>query len=543
MSPGQSNTAAPDPARTGMVRDVWILFALILAATVTQWWLLKPPAFGDQLDYFSAAAALPDVSASHRRLRIGLLLPVWAFIRMFGYSEAAYYALPFLSLAFLTAATYLTGRILFGAAVGLLSASLILFNPYVLWDSSHLLPDVLATACITFAVFLAALCGRHRTAWSNKRIHVLLVLAGVFLGWSYLTREFTAVFFPLVPLLLRACRIPWRGLLYVGAGALALFGLELLWGALVYGDPFTRLNILTSRGSGGFDPEGARQFRETDPWRILGQLPILFHQRSGGMLHGALFGCALLGPLFWIFKKEELRNRFLFVWAWCFTCYVFFTLIGLAPILFNRPLLRMHKFRYWLPILPAVYIGGAAVLLYGWSRLKGMPRILRNTMIPFLILAPIAAYASYQGIGSISGSGAFVKNGSSHYRELRSFLRTHGSHWRWMWTDQGSGKAMSLVAPMYVKGFWGNPLWDGEIRYLNSGSHFLDREALTEGPVLVHHEVIQWRAPRRTVPDYLIVPDLRWKSVFLSSNRLLVLYSTGEIGEPELLFRVTPDDW
>ena len=91
--------------------DFLIVLALILLSVGLQAWFINPPVISDQLDYFffSKSFFSEPLAISHRSLRLGLIIPTAVFIKVFGYSEAAYYAMAFIGLAALVAGTYLIG--------------------------------------------------------------------------------------------------------------------------------------------------------------------------------------------------------------------------------------------------------------------------------------------------------------------------------------------------------------------------------------------------------------------------------------------------
>jgi len=529
--------------RTGPHRwttlDGAALAVLLLLAAVVQWWLLKAPVFGDQLDYFATAASLPDIDASHRHLRLGLLLPVWLLIRLFGYSEAAYYAVPFLSFLALGAGTYLVGRRLFGTGVASIATFLILFNPYVLWDSSHLLPDVLGTALLAFSLYVLLVGGERLERGYGRSGRGLLLLAGVLLGWSYLAREYTVILFPLVPIFFAIYRFRWREIAYVAAGAAAMLGVELAWGLAVYGDPLARLDILTSRGT-TWAPGVTRAFVEMDPLRNLGQLPLLFAQRAGGWFFLVVTASAVIGGTI---QSIRGRRRYLLLFVWVLVCYVFFTLVAFAPSIIERPFLRMHKFRYWLPILPPLFLLGTASLDAALRKSAVFVRPRWRVGVAWAVLAAVSLGAAYRGVGSIADSKSFLKNRTTRFEELRTFLRAHGYRWSAVWVDVGEGEALSLVIPIYLRDFWGRSIWDGTIRPINRGRSFVARDALDEGLLLIDSETLAWHGERASLPGYLRDPHQRFPVEFMSSDNSLSGYSVSGAEALDPFYRVDWSEW
>lgn len=425
----------------------WTLFFLFLVVgivSIVQILYLKPPAFGDQLDYFSTAANLPDVSATHRHLRIGLVFPVWLAIRIFGYSDLAYYSVVLFFVSALAGTTYLLGKRLFGIPVGVAAGLLIILNPYVFWDSSHLLPDIPAAACITAAVLCLIYGSDIEQLKSNHSNLWLFLLSGIFFGWGYLIREYTMLVFIVIPLLFMNYKINWKKLFSVGLGAFSMFTIEMIWGLIVYKNPFIR--IISSIG-----PRDTVKEYATEPLAILMNLPNFFLSRPAGEIFVILFFLFfIVGTIFSIKGHKDFRT--LLSWGGVF--WLFITLIGFLPLLVfgeGRVLLRIHKFRYWLPFIPPFMIGITAIV-YIFGR-DIVSRLIKIHGLGILFLISIFLPVSWIGMNGITHSGAFIKNGANHYWELRSFLQEEGHRWNTIWVDQGHGRALDIVLPMYTQTF------------------------------------------------------------------------------------------
>src|SRR5262249_15629193 len=89
---------------------------------------LRVPPPQDPLDYLQAAAdfprgltdpdAPPGADVTHQVLRFGLTLPTRLAIEVFGYSQAAYYAVPVVAALLLLVSVYALGCLLFSRTVG-----------------------------------------------------------------------------------------------------------------------------------------------------------------------------------------------------------------------------------------------------------------------------------------------------------------------------------------------------------------------------------------------------------------------------------------
>ncbi|MDX1555386.1 MAG: glycosyltransferase family 39 protein, partial [Xanthomonadales bacterium] len=180
----------------------------------------EPPILSDQLDYFSAAWALPDVSPTHRHLRVGLIWPVWLLTRIFGYSEFAYYGIPLLTRFLLGFATWWLGRQMFSARVGWAAGLLIMMTPGYTRVASQLLPDYFAGSLIALGV--ALIFWARSGAPRSMRWQLLALLAsGICVGWAYLAREYIVILFPCIGLGLLLLRTPLKGWVAFCSGAVA----------------------------------------------------------------------------------------------------------------------------------------------------------------------------------------------------------------------------------------------------------------------------------------------------------------------------------
>ncbi|MDP2966763.1 MAG: hypothetical protein Q8N39_12130 [Pelolinea sp.] len=85
--------------------DFILVLLLILVSIGLQAYFLNPPVISDQLDYFFHANSFfnKPLAITHRSMRLGLIIPTAVLIKIFGYSEAAYYAMSFIGMAALVA--------------------------------------------------------------------------------------------------------------------------------------------------------------------------------------------------------------------------------------------------------------------------------------------------------------------------------------------------------------------------------------------------------------------------------------------------------
>lgn len=489
-----------------------------------------PPMLADALDYFDTAWLLPDVEPTHRHLRIGLIWPLWALQRVFGYSEVAYYFLPWLACSALGFSTWWLGRVLFSARVGWVAALVVMLLPPYAAHLSLLLPDYLSAALFAFVVCLLCLARDRRDA-SASGVAWLMFMAGLLLGWSYLVREFVVLFFPAVGAMLLLQRTPPRLLIVFCAGAISMYLLEFAWGLLVHDDPFIRLQSGEAR-------QTALEF-STRAGEILVQFPTRFTPRSGGWLIAvpAVFGLVAM-----VVGLVRRHRAFTLLAMWGLYGWVLFTAIALLPVVFldeNTTYLRMHLFRYWSLILAPVFVAAAAggFAIYDWARQSGRPPL--SFVAAVIVVMPLVGVIL--GLIQIAPHPQFVRTNAVDYGEFREYVAGGGLPEK-VWMDTATTVSADKSLPMYMRSAAGfRTYWDGEVAHVNSGrSEWLDVSDIKGGYVVFDRSRSE-RIFNRATPDYFRDPESTWETVFRSSNgRILVLDPAQRIPAVELTVGVPP---
>lgn len=505
------------------------LFAL--AATLSFLVFREPPILSDQLDYFSAAWALPDTSATHRHLRVGLVWPVWALTRIFGYSEFAYYGVPLLTRFLLGFSTWWLGRQMFSARVGWTAGLLLMMTPAYTRVASQLLPDYFAGSLIALSIALIfwTRSGPPRAARTQ---FLALLASGVCVGWAYLAREYIVILFPCIGLGMLLLRTPLRGWVAFCIGAIATYCLELAWGLVVYGNPLVRFSASASPRE--TDWEFATEIPE-----ILALLPTAFSQYGGWWLPAfVVFG--LIAPIAFL-RHRHAGWRVLA--AWSLPGWIFFTTIALLPVLLfdqEAVYLRLHMFRYWSIIFPPIFIAGAAAVFALADQVRGRYGEVAGLLLSTLLIA-VPTWGTALGLKQVSTANSLMSATGHDYREFRSFMEMLDHPPDMLWMDQGSGVASSNSLPIYLRSPAGRPLWEGTIRFLNSSrSNWVDISEIDSGYVVLDRTRADVIFNNKT-PRYFLAPTRVWETVFRSSNgRILVLDPLGSPSETRSLTILHP---
>ena len=483
---------------------------------------LSPPILSDQMEYYFTATRFPylPVQPNHWSLRIGLILPVAVLYRIFGHAEITYYCLPFVSMTLLPIGVYFLGSKLFNRRTGFFSALWIFSIPNLMLESGQLLPDIPATACIVagFAMLVASRDLQKNTdsRITERKTFWFLFLTGALFGWAYLIKEYYVIFVLLIPLAFWAFEIPCRNLIPVCAGFLIVFGIEAIFGLIYYDNPFIRFSTANPRETWGFI--------EKDALKIINYFPFLLG-RYGGEGAAILGGIGVVNSFIQICRKNKIH---IFLISWVLLIYCFFTLIGLLPAIFSwedTVLLRLHKFRYWILILPPIIIAGVAAVENCLLKIFQKLKINHDIVEPLVggLLFIFLAVSGSRGIFSVYDDPNLIRNGADHYLELRNYLEENNSPDDVIWINRENKMAFDRILPMYTRNFWGRIIWDGSFKYLNTDGLFLRAEEISFGKVIIDRYF--FNPEFYPIPDYLVNPPESWKMVFESENQEIAIYS------------------
>jgi hypothetical protein len=500
--------------------DLFIILILAIVALSVQIYFLNPPILSDQMEYYVTAIHFPHLPSTPNigSMRIGLELPVALLYRIFNSSEVTYYTVPLLSYTILAVCIYLIGKSLFSRRIGFFAGLWTIFIPNLVLDAGHLLPDVPATACsaAAFALLFTYFSNKaQKRDYESHQSRLVFILAGLLFGWSYLIKEYLAILFLLIPLVFWMLDIPYKYLLPVAVSMLAMYAIEVSIGIIYYHNPLIRFLAASPRETTG-------EIQKDVP-HIINYFALLLIKAGGeGIL--AVMGIGILNSIYGAIKKEK---RAIFLLSWIALIYVLFTFAGLLPVILNWEgivLLRLHKFRYWVPILPPLVIAGAAaldrIMVWLYSKLSKI-RINESVFVPALV-AVILLAATLPGIMTIQSDPDFIRNGKDHYLQLREYLKANDNPQGIIWIDRDNKRAFERILPMYVRTPFGKLIWHGTFKYINTDDLYLRADEIDEGYIIVDRDFMTLNY---NVPDYLYNPPSNWRLVFESTNKKIALYA------------------
>lgn len=366
----ESAPSPVEPPRSGPAAlaarvPAWVLgLGLVLLHLAVTFQVRPHPRWNDGIFVLNDAASFPDTTREldHHALRVGNLLPVRAFLELFGYGQVAYYAWPFMTGILLVVAVFFLGTVLFGRWTAAAATVLVVFHPVLVdtvirfgserMTSWQLLPDIPSTAFFTLGLALLA-AGAQRTDRDGRAGGAAsawwFLLAGASFGWAYLVRELTVFVFPVILLVLLAWRLPLRRWGQVASTMLAALALELVVNALAHGDALVRLKV---GGEHGSPIEGITRLDALlrFPRAVVGYpQTVVVLTAVALMVAGALL--------------VRRRGNVLML-AWFVSMWLPLTLVsGLIDPGFIR--INASLMRYWVPVVPVVCLGAAAAVASG----------------------------------------------------------------------------------------------------------------------------------------------------------------------------------
>jgi hypothetical protein len=503
----------------GRGRDLLVGGFVLLVYLGVQLWLLQGPRPLDNAKYFDTAIDFPNVPVDLWTLRIGLIAPVRVAVLAFGPSELSLYAVPVAAGLVLAAAVYGTMLLLFGDRVLAASAALVtvLCNVF-LFTSSFIYPDTTATATLTAGLFFLVLAAtrteRGDTGWAPT---AAVVAAGFLFGASYLIREFSPILLPAVVVTVVLLRLSWRRLVLLGAVAVATASLELLYGAVRYGEPFIHVNELLGRNN---DAVAKPRLARMD--HIQSQLDNVFDTILVGprlLLAWRTGWIFMLVVVIFVVALVLVRDRrFWLLASWCLTVWLTMVVLGLGELPSGRWILNITNVRYWYPLLPALVMaafGGLWLLLERW-----LPRS-RHVQLAPVTAAALAVVVLVPGVAEFRSCAArdpWGNDPAARWHDLRSWLgSTEAERYNVIWTDAWTHR----LVPVYRSTTFGRTLWDGQVEKFNRDRGIPPATDLESTLILIHK-------PRlRPVADLFQerLDELRsdWAPVFVSGDGEMIV--------------------
>ena len=520
--------------------DLAVGAAVLLAYAVVQLVLLLGPHPYDPAKYFATAVHFPDVPVDLWTLRIGLVGPVLAAVVLLGPSEAALYAIPLLTGLVLAAAVYATMLLLFRDRLVAAAAALVtVLNTSFLLNSSFIFPDTTATA--TFSAAFFCLVAGMRTAerdrvWATRGF---VVFAGVFLGWTYLVREFSPVLLPVVLVAVWLLRYPLRRVALLAGAAAATAAIELVYGLVRYDQPFVHVNLLLGRRDTAFDPRRAMkaehiQAQLDDPLDAILVFPRLVLAWDLGWL------LLLLVAIFAV-SVAWLRDRRLWLLAaWCLGFWAFMAVAALVTLPSGRWLVNVTNIRYWYPILPALAMGAfGGLYLLGQRFLPAWRGALLTRMLA-VGLAVITLAPGFVEFDRCADRDIWRNDPSERWEELRSwFAGPESGAYDIVFTDRLTHRLL----PAYTRTTFGRPLWSGRLSRFPDPPERLVRDSARERSLILIHKD-RYRPVVESAKQGRNELRTEWFPVFVSDDGAMVLLAPaaeGGVVDPAGAWWSTPE--
>lgn len=378
---------------------VTVCFAVALRASY-----YMGPSGADDIIYFSVVEKLlsnQDVgtalsSSKHWGVRLGVVFPVWAAMKLFGISEFSSYIFPLITSAGILVFVYIAGLRLFNPQVALLSSLIFALLPQDVYLSTVMYPDgpvVLFSALFIYLFYKLS---------GNENADVRLALiTGIILGVAYFIRETALILLITIPILFFHApnkKKFFRTAFFILSGLLLAIAFEMLVFWFLTGDPLTRWEILL----------GKTKVLEPRNFTVYSHSNV----KSGSLLSRylldpfvAIFATHWISPLMVIIvagvlflqvtRKEQYKffsmkqGHFLWLFILTFAILAFYSF---GPVYgLTVPLKR--EVRYYHTITPLASLL-AGVLVYEFVIQKGVKRFTGYALVFFYILASFVCLGS-----------------------------------------------------------------------------------------------------------------------------------------------------
>lgn len=519
------------PSATPYGRLDWILMSLTALAYVFLLWFVfrLPPRASDQMIYFLAAESPFDVAATHHTTRMGVVAPTWIAQEIFGFSEAAYYAVPFLSAAVLAVAVYVLSREIFtevrwGRPLAVLASVSVCATPLLMANATHLLPDLGSVAFFTLGM---ALLLRYRPSIESGRAFVLVGAAASF-GVSYLFRETVVLLAPVVVLVALSSGVRWRHLVHTWPMGVIL-AIEALWGVIAWGDPVARVRSVLHRSATQPTAQRLVDYAETidrqqDPIQALSTFPRILVEESGPAVALAL----LAGTLAFVAVSMIGRNlRLRALSLWIVGLWVALLAVGAIEPSSGRPVMRTHLGRYWYPIIPPMVVGTLYAVARGgqWlSRRFFRAGVPLGAILSSLVAVGLLVFSLWW---SIHSPNEFTGLSGDRFGELRT----------WLSADSGDSDSIAVdgrsveIVRMYTRSTFGSTVWRGELMAMSTMEDDSREDAAAD--ILVFNKPDIQRTVRETqseISSWMVAPPAGWRVWEMSSDDRLVVFKHGDEG-------------
>ena len=491
-----------------LVKKDLIFLTIIAAFSVIIVWLLRhSPWPWDPMFVFQNATYISEIepkwkvlAIEHRAIRLGLVGLVSIAQRLFGYSEASYYAVPLISITVFTTGTYALARLVMDRWRSLVVPLLAIFNPVVLPWASHIFPDIPAAGFFTWGVFFLIL--PYRFEKINFPWWLPPTLAGLCFGYAAITREAIIVCAPLVITILAFLRPKIKTLIILISSSLAVFffyivALKFLtdsW-TTFFAAHLDRVTLDNPDIPRELTPEQIKKradgyATQGTIWRALNApFKMLYSHWDVTLTAGILLFLSPLAGIYSLIKKKK------FIWligVWIFVVWLSFALAGQLQGEGKGFVFLLTKDRYWAPLYPGLAVGGAYIFFSVVDKIRKkfhIPISLFSLVICILILIP--GWQAYNNhVNRISSE--------NHFIEFRNWLISHEESGMRIY----AGLSDSRLLRIYSNDFFGNPISDLEII----------RKSSSEIP---SNRLI---ADRTLIPISLYSPSNTGKTVFLSEN-------------------------
>jgi hypothetical protein len=328
-------------------------------------------------------------SSKHWGVRLGMIFPVWAFMKVFGVSQFSSYLFPMISSIGILVLIYIVGLKLFNPQVALLSTVSFAILPQDVYLSAVIYPDLPVALFGSLFIYLF-----YKLSLDENVAIKQSLIAGFVLGLGYYVRETSLILLITIPILFfnapkkRNFCISMIFVL-VGLSIAVAFEMFVLW--LMTGDPLTRLKILIGETK-VLAPRDLSTYRPRYSSFLLDPFIVVFatHWISPLMIL-VVAGISILlitqKNNYQLFSLKKGHALWLFILTFGILAYYCY-----GPIYgLTMPLKRSARYYHTITPFASLLLG---IILYEFLSQRGVKKLIGCSMAAFYVLASLFSLGS-----------------------------------------------------------------------------------------------------------------------------------------------------
>ena len=352
-------------------RNVLILALIVIFGLLLRIFFFNGVGLSDSLEYSRYANAMstgnfPPAEYDHGIGRIGLIIPIAFFYRIFGVDEISSVLFNLLSSIGEIILIYFFARLMFNENVGLISAFLLCIFPLDVVNSTRMVSDLPSAFFASFSAFVFLKAEKN---YERSKSRMLYLLSGMLFGAAYFIREMAilmSLFFLGYAVYKRKIK---KEYFIMGLGFLIIFLIEMLVFYHYTGDPLFKINSLNSDSLLAVLKQ-INYYGRTEIPKFFLTWPFVIY---GDIMLGYFYLFISLAAIYYLLNRKQDTNCLL-IWFLSILLYLY---LGSQSLRTYAPFVAVGRY--------LTFVAFPGLLLLG-SFLYEKEKIIRKLILPFALI-------------------------------------------------------------------------------------------------------------------------------------------------------------